>query len=193
MQNLINLILRSHSNKGFNSVSLLFQLNTCLLCGSFSNPRISSAIVVMNPHCLDYFHCKVFQTDIGNNSVNRQAVWDFFKPRRSVLIAWAMLALLAMILYIPYNGGNGWGLWAFFGTIWLISIITLIGLVMAFPHIIPFTLVPEGNTTIMLSSFVVNVIYYYPFACILGYVLRRTTTFVMRWFDEPNPHGYVKP
>ena len=121
--------------------------------------------------------------------MSRQAVIGFFKPRRSVLISWLILAAFTAIAYFPPHEGRILYLWSIIVTIWLLSYIPLIGLVMAFPMLIPFTIIYDGNIEIKIkaASLTINLVYNYLPACVLALVIRKLQKPISNWFDSETP------
>ena len=119
--------------------------------------------------------------------MSRQAVIGFFKPRRSVLISWLILAAFTAIAYFPPHEGRILYLWSIIALIWLYSILPLIGLVMAFPMVIPFTIIYDGNIEIKAASLTINLVYNYLPACVLALVIRKLQKPISNWFDSETP------
>ena len=119
--------------------------------------------------------------------MSRQAVIGFFKPRRSVLISWLILAAFTAIAYFPPHEGRILYLWSVIWIIWLYSILPLIGLVMAFPMVIPFTIIYDGNIEIKAAILTINLVYNYLPACVLALVIRKLQKPISNWFDSETP------
>ena len=121
--------------------------------------------------------------------MRRQAVIGFFKTRRSVLISWLILAAFTAIVYFPPHEGRMLYFWSIIALIWLYSILPLIGLVMAFPMVIPFTIIYDGNIEIKIkaASLTINLVYNYLPACVLALVIRKLQKPISNWFDSETP------